>query len=104
MVTSVVGDDLVTPLHEDTKRTIGGLDNHDTRVEDGVVIADRGHLREMKEKVQIAKDDDVGVDEDDLVVVSELPQPELAIVVFIVRVFLGPGVSDPGYDPDVPPG
>lgn len=73
MVTAVVRDDLVTSLHEDTKRTIGGLDNHNAGVEDGVIIAYGGYLREVKEKVEIAKDDDVGVDEDDLVVVSELP-------------------------------
>lgn len=104
MVSAVVRDDLVTSVHEDPKRTIGRLDNHNAGVEDGVIIADGGNLREVKEKVEVAKDDDVGVDEDDLVIISELPQPELAVIVFIIRVLLGPRVSDPGYDPDLPPG
>lgn len=58
----------------------------------------------MEEEVEVAEDNDVGVDEDDLVVVGELPEAELAVVVLVVGVLLGVGVPDALDDADLPPG
>ena len=73
LVAAVVGNDVFDMTHKDPKSAIGRFDGHDPGIEDGAVVADGGHLREVEEDIEIAENDDVGVDEDDLVVFSELP-------------------------------
>lgn len=84
------------------ERAVGGLDDHDAGVEEVDVVASGRHLREVEEEVEVAEYDDVGVDEDDLVVVGELPEAELAVVVLVVGASLGFRVLDPGYEPELP--
>lgn len=84
------------------ERAVGGLDDHDAGVEEVDVVSGGRHLREVEEEVEVAEYDDVGVDEDDLVVVGELPEAELAVVVLVVGASLGFRVSDPGYEPELP--
>jgi len=58
----------------------------------------------VEEEVQVTKDNNIRVDEDELVVVSQLPEAKLRIVVLVVGALLSPRVSDPFYDPEFPPG
>lgn len=104
LVPTVIRNDVVRPLHEILESAVGGLYDHDPRVEDGDVVSHGGDLGEVEEEVEVAQHDDVGVDEDDLVVVGELPEPELAVVVLVVGVLLGLGVADAGDDADLPAG
>lgn len=90
--------------HENIEGAVGRFENHDAGVEDGLVITGGGHLREIEEDVEVAEDDDVGVDEDHSLVLRQLPQPELAVVVLIVGAVLGPRVPDPGDESDLPAG
>lgn len=73
LVAAVVGDDVVPAVHQHAEGAVGGLDDHDAGVEDVGVVAGGRHLGEVEEEVEVAEDDDVGVDEDELVVVGELP-------------------------------
>ena len=73
LVTAVVGNYVFDMIHEDPKGAVGRFDGHDAGVEDGAVVAGGGHLREVEEEIEIAENDDVGVNEDDLVVFGELP-------------------------------
>lgn len=73
LVTAVVRNDVVPEPHQHAERAIRGFDHHDPRIEDGLVVPRGRNLREVEEDVEIPKDDDVGVDEDDLVVIGELP-------------------------------
>ncbi|PON42379.1 hypothetical protein PanWU01x14_282420 [Parasponia andersonii] len=104
LVPSVVGNDVVPVVHEDPERAVRWLHDHDPGVEDGEVVPDGRDLRELEEDVEVPEHGNVGVYEDDLVVVGELPEAELAVVVLVVGVLQGPRVSDPGYEPDPPPG
>lgn len=104
LVPAVIRDDVVRPLHEILERAVGGLYDHDAGVEDGDVVSHGGDLGEVEEEVEAAQHDDVGIDEDDLVVVGELPEPELAVVVLVVGVLLGLGVADAGDEADLPAG
>jgi hypothetical protein len=61
-------------------------------------------LREVKKDIKVTQNYDVRIYEDDLVIISELPQPKLAIVVLIVRVFFSSRVSDSFDESDLPPG
>ena len=83
---------------------VGGLDDHDAGVEEVDVVAGGRHLREVEEEVEVSEYNDVGVDEDDLVVVRELPEAELAVVVLVVGAVLGFRVSDTVYEPELPAG
>lgn len=58
----------------------------------------------MKKDVQVSQNYDVCIDEDDLVIISELPQPKLAVIVLIVGVFFSSRVSDSFDESDLPPG
>lgn len=58
----------------------------------------------MEQNIEVPQHDDVGIYENDLVVIRQLPQPKLAVVVLVVGAVLGLRVSDPGYDPDLPAG
>lgn len=58
----------------------------------------------MEEEVKVTQNNDVSVDEYDLVVVSELPKSELAVVVLVVRALLGSRVSNTFDEADGPPG
>lgn len=102
LVPSVVRNDVVSEAHQRAERAVRRLDHHDPRVEDSLVVPRGRDLREVEEDVEVSEYDDVGVDEDDLVVVGELPQAELAVVVLVVAPFLGFRVSDSGYDSDLP--
>lgn len=73
LVAAVVRNDVVAPIHQNTEGTIRRLDYHDAGIEDRLVVSGGRHLGEMEEDVEVAEDEDVGVDEDDLVVVGELP-------------------------------
>lgn len=73
LIPAVVGDDLVPAAHQRAEGAVGGLDDHDAGIEDVAVVAGGGHLGEVEEEVEVAQNDDVGVDEDDPVVVGELP-------------------------------
>lgn len=90
--------------HENIEGAVGRFENHDAGVENGLVITGGRHLREIEEDVEVAEDDDVGVDEDHSLVFGQLPQPELAVVVLVVGAVLGPRVPDPGDDSDLPAG
>lgn len=57
----------------------------------------------MEEDVDVAKHDDVSVNEDDFIVVRELPESKLAVVVLVIRVFLSSRVSNPFDHSDLPP-
>lgn len=104
LVAAVVRNDVVSAFHEDFEGAVGGLDDHYAGVEEGEVVAGGGYLGEVEEEVEVSEYDDVGVDEDDFVVVGELPEPELAVVVLVVGALLGVGVADARYDEDLPPG
>lgn len=58
----------------------------------------------MEEEVEVSKYYDVGIDEDDFVVIRELPEAEFAVVVLVVGVLFGFRIADPGYDTDGPAG
>lgn len=104
LVAAVVGDDVAPAVHEDAEGAVGGLEDHDARVEEGEVVAGGGYLWEVKEEVEVTEYDDVGVHEHDLVVVGELPEPELAVVVLVVGALLGVGVAYALYEADFPSG
>lgn len=50
--------------HENLEGAVGGFEDHDAGVEDGLVIPRSGHLREVEENIKVAEDDDVGIDKD----------------------------------------
>lgn len=104
LVAAVVGNHVFAVAHENPEGALGGLDDHYAGVEDREVVAGGRHLREVEEEVEAAKNDDVGVDENDLVVLGQLPEPELAVVVLVVRPLLRPRVSNAIDHPDLPPG
>lgn len=104
LVSAVVRHYVPSALHQGFEHAVGWLDDHDARVEDDTIIADCGDLGEFEEEVKVAEDDYVGVDEDDLVIVCELPEAELAVVVLVVGVLLGAGVADAGDEVEFPAG
>lgn len=102
LVAAVVRNDVFAVVHEEIERAVGWLDDHDAGVEEVHVVAGGRHLGEVEEEVEVAEDDDVGVDEDDFVVFGELPEAELAVVVFVVGAVFGSRVSDPLDEPELP--
>ncbi|THU59631.1 hypothetical protein C4D60_Mb07t04110 [Musa balbisiana] len=103
LVAAVVGGDLVHVIHQQPERAVGGLHHHDAGVEEGGVVPHSAHLRHREEEVDVPQHQQVGVDEHHLVVVGELPQPELAVVPLVVGVALGLGVADPLDGSQLPP-
>lgn len=59
---------------------------------------------EVKEEIEVSEYDDVGVNEDNFMVISELPESELAVVVFVVGVFFCSAVTDSFDESDGPTG
>ena len=104
LVSAIVGLDLVDVVHQKAERAVGRLDDHDAGVEERAVVPRGGNLRHPEEEIDVAEDEKVGVDEDDLVVLRELPEAELAVVPLVVGVFLGPRVSYPLDGLDLPAG
>lgn len=90
--------------HENVECAVGGLEYHDAGVEDGLVVTSSGHLWEVEENIKVAEDDDVSINEDHSLIIRELPESELAVVVLVVGAILGPRISDPGYESDLPAG
>lgn len=73
LVPTIVRNQLRPLLHEELEGAFRRFDDHDPWIEDDPIISCGWNLREVEEEIEIAKDDDVGVDEDDLVVVGQLP-------------------------------
>ncbi|GER38639.1 galactose oxidase/kelch repeat superfamily protein [Striga asiatica] len=57
---------------------------------------------ELKSEIDVAEDEEISINEDDLVVVGELPKAEFAIVPLIVGFGLSFWVADTEYGPDLP--
>nr|GMC78643.1 hypothetical protein PanWU01x14_282420 [Ipomoea batatas]GMD22181.1 hypothetical protein PanWU01x14_282420 [Ipomoea batatas]GMD42831.1 hypothetical protein PanWU01x14_282420 [Ipomoea batatas]GMD94551.1 hypothetical protein PanWU01x14_282420 [Ipomoea batatas] len=89
LVAAVVRNDVVRPPHEQVESAIRRLQDHHAGVENGAVVPGGRNLREIEQKIDVAEDDYVGIDEDYLVV---------------VRFLLGSRVSNPLDEPEFPPG
>jgi hypothetical protein len=81
-------------VHQQLECAVGRLYDHDTRVEECRIVARCSDLWHGEQEVNILQDEEVSIYEDDLVVVSQLPQPELAVVPLIVCIMLRFQVPD----------
>lgn len=90
-------------VHQQLECAVGRLYDHDTGVEERRVVASCSDLWHGEQEVDIPQDEEVGIYEDDLVVVSQLPQPELAVVPLVVCVMLRFRVPDSLDYSDLPP-
>lgn len=103
LVSTIVRRDLVDVVHQQLERAVGRLYHHDTGVEECCVVASCSDLWHCEQEVNIPKDKEVSIDEDDLVVVSQLPQPELAVVPLVVSITCSFWVPDSLDYSDLPP-
>ncbi|BAS79214.1 Os02g0556050, partial [Oryza sativa Japonica Group] len=104
LVAAVVGVDVGDVVHEQAERAAARLHHHHAGVEQRAVVRRRAHLGHGEERRHGALHQQVGVEEDDAVVLRQRPQPELAVVPLVVRVRRRARVADAPDRAHLPPG